>query len=166
MNIRRAEQDDVGAIETVLAASYSHFFADAYDEAILAAALPIMVGANPDLLASGRFYLATARDSEVVGCGGWSAAVPGKGEVKARTGHIRHFATHPDWCGRGVGRMIYARCEEQALDHGIRQFICWSSVNAQPFYAALGFVPVWRREVLLRGTVPFLAMEMTRIIAG
>jgi len=163
--IRAATLDHLDEVEVVLAASYSRFLADAYDEAILTAALPIMVRANPDLLASGRFHVAAARDGAVVGCGGWSPGMPGTGEVEAGIGHIRHFATHPDWCGRGVGRMIYGRCEEQASDQGIRRFTCWSSLNAQAFYAALGFMPVRHREVRLRGTVPFAAMEMTRTIA-
>lgn len=163
--VRAATLDDLDAIEAVLAASYPHFFAAAYDEAILAAALPIMVRANSDLLASGRFHVAAARDGKVVGCGGWSSAMPGTGALEAETGHIRHFATHPDWCGRGVGRLIYARCTAQGREEGVRRFTCWSSLNAEPFYRALGFVPIGHREVHLRGTVPFPAMEMTRTIA-
>ena len=61
--------------------------------------------------------------------------------------HIRLFATRPEWLGRGIGRQLYGRCEEEARSSGVRRFECQASLNAEGFYAALGFRSVGRIEV-------------------
>jgi hypothetical protein len=69
----------------------------AYDDAVLAVALPLMTQANPMLLASGSYYLTITEESRTVACGGWTHERPGSGEIVPSLAHIRHFATHPDW---------------------------------------------------------------------
>jgi len=34
---------------------------------------------------------------------------------------------------------LYARCKHDARDAGLSQFECYSSLNGETFYAALGF---------------------------
>lgn len=62
-------------------------------------------------------------------------------------GHIRHFATCPDWVGRGIGRRIFTECETQARIIGIESFECYSSLDASAFYEALGFIIIGRIEI-------------------
>jgi GNAT superfamily N-acetyltransferase len=77
-----------------------------YDAFFLSAALPLMTRANPTLLQSGTYYLSETQDGTIIGCGGWTFERPGGGEVVPGLVHIRHFATHPDWIGRGIGTAL------------------------------------------------------------
>ena len=136
---------------------------ESHDPAVLDAALPLMTRANPVLLASGTYYLAESDAGLAVGCGGWSRERPGSGEVAPELAHIRHFATHPEWIGRGIERALYARCEQDARAAGIRRFECNASLNGEGFYAALGFAPV-RPIELPMGSVAVPAILMQRSI--
>lgn len=145
--VRVAKPEDHEAVGVLLEASYPVLMRDSYDPAALAAALPAMTKANPVLLSSGLYYLAETGDGLAVGCGGWSFERPGKGDVASGLAHLRHFATHPDWTGRGVGRTIYALCETAARAESVNRFECFSSLNADGFYAALGFRLIERIEL-------------------
>jgi len=133
----------------------------AYAPDVLAAALPSMARANLDLLASCTYFVAETRNGELVGCGGWTQQVPGTDFIEGNTAHIRHFATHPDWIGQGIGRALYETCEAQAIAGGILRFDCFASLNAEGFYAALGFERIERIEVAMPG-VNFPGILMRR----
>lgn len=137
--IRPATPDDQSAIGELLQVSYSRLMPTGYPPDTLAAALPLMTRANPALLSSGTYYLVEGEDGSALGCGGWTFEEPGSGVVVAGLAHIRHFATHPDALGQGVGRLIYSTCVAEALKDNISRFKCFSSLNATGFYAALGF---------------------------
>lgn len=156
--IRIATAGDAIPIGRLLSVSYSTLMKPAYEAATLNAALRRMTVANPQLLASGTYYVAETPHGQLVGCGGWTREQPGtrvrvadrpsaassieSGHPAADEGsraHIRHFATHPDWTGRGIGRALYERCEAEAGAAGATGFDCYASLNAEGFYAALGF---------------------------
>jgi GNAT superfamily N-acetyltransferase len=153
--VRRAMPEDESRVSELLLASYPGLMLTAYDQAILEAALPLITRANPALLSAGTYYLAVNDDDFAVGCGGWSWERPGSSEVKLELAHIRHFSTRPEWLGRGIGRQLYERCEEDARSSGVRRFECQASLNAEGFYAALGFRSVGRIEVRI-GPGPML----------
>ncbi len=162
--IRVATPDDGSAVGALLKASYPPLMRSSYDAAVLAAALPMMIRAHPLLLASSTYYLVEFEGGRIVGCGGWTRERPGSGEVEAVLSHIRHFATHPDWIGRGIGRALYARCEEEARSAGVRRFECFASLNAEGFYGALGFESVRPLDVSMGSRVTFPAILMARAI--
>jgi GNAT superfamily N-acetyltransferase len=137
--IRPSTPADADAVTALLEASYPKLFAAGYDETALAPALPRMTKANPRLLASGNYFIAESTDGEIVGCGGWSKERPGSNEIEAGIGHVRHFATHPDWLRRGIGGAIIARCIQQARAAGVERLECYSSLVAVRFYEAIGF---------------------------
>ena len=56
------------------------------------------------------------------------------------------MAVHPEWTGRGIGRLLYRHCERAARERGARRFEVFSSLNAERFYRALGFEPTGRGE--------------------
>lgn len=153
--VRRATPEDESGLNQLLLASYPGLMRAAYDETILDAALPLITRANPALLSAGTYYLAVNERDFAVGCGGWSWERPGSSEVKDELAHIRHFATHPEWLRRGVGHALYRRCEEDARSSGARRFECHASLNAEPFYSALGFRSMGRIEVRI-GPGPML----------
>ena len=145
--IRIANLDDASRVGDLLVASYPALMSRSYDKSALAAALPIMTRANPALLKANTYYVAETANGQIVGCGGWTREQPGTGHVEAEIGHIRHFATHPEWLNQGIGRSIYSQCESSARSVGIRCFECYSSLNAEGFYQALGFRPILKLEI-------------------
>ena len=159
--VRRATPEDESRVSEVLLASYPSLMRKAYDQSILEAALPLITRANPALLLAGTYYFAINADGLAVGCGGWSWERPGTSEVTLELAHIRHFATRPEWLRRGIGRKLYGHCEEDARSSGVRRFECQASLNAEGFYAALGFRSVRRVEVRIgRGPLlPSVLME-------
>ncbi len=163
ISIRLAEPDDAAAVTAVLKASYPKLMGPAYDPQVLQRALPFMAKAQPILLTSGRYYVAQA-GSALVGCGGWSLETPGTEEKASGVGHIRHFATNPDWTGLGIARSIYAKCEEQARAAGVTRFECYSTLNGELFYAALGFSRIKRIEIPMGPDVMLPAIHMSRPI--
>jgi GNAT superfamily N-acetyltransferase len=164
LRLRVAAPADAEAVAAILRPSYSVLMAEAYPPALLALVLPSITRANPELLASGHYYLVEAESGEPAGCGGWSAHPPGASELDPRRAHIRHFATHPDFVRRGVGRAVYARCEAAARAAGFARFECWASLNGEGFYAALGFRRLERIETSMPGEIRFPAIRMERFI--
>ena len=139
VSIRRATIDDRAGVTQVLKASYPVLMKQAYDKEVLARALPVMTVSQPALLNSGTYYVAETSDGTIVGCGGWSKERPGSNEVRPRLGHVRHFGVHPNWTRQGIGLSIYHSCVEDAKAAGINRLECYSSLNGEPFYQALGF---------------------------
>jgi GNAT superfamily N-acetyltransferase len=164
MRLRVATLEDAEAVESVLGPSYRLLMAQAYPPELLDRTLPAITRANPALLSSGRYYLVEAATGEPAGCGGWSPDPPGRTDGDAERAHIRHFATHPRWIRRGVGRMLYERCAADARARGFTRFEAWASLNGQSFYASLGFRALERIETPMPGGVPFPAIRMERAL--
>lgn len=162
--IRVALPDDASRVGDLLAASYPALMSGSYDETALVAALPIMTRANPALLKAGTYYVAETQDGQIVGCGGWTRERPGTGQADAEIGHIRHFATHPEWLNQGIGRSIYSQCESSARPVGIRCFECYSSLNAEGFYKALGFRPIRQIEIPMGQDLKLPAVLMKHLL--
>ena len=138
--------NDARAVGELLRASYPVLMRSAYGEA-LSAVIDIITRPNPALLESGTFYAAENGEGRMVGIGGFSRERPGDARIQPGLGHLRHFATHPDWCRRGVARLIYGICEARARESGIEVLECCSSLNGEAFYAALGFESCSRIDV-------------------
>jgi GNAT superfamily N-acetyltransferase len=161
--LRVARPEDHTAVSDLLSRSYRVLMAPAYPGGLLALALPVITKANPTLLASGRYAVIEAADGTFAGCGGWSRERPGSGEVTPGLAHIRHFAIDPAWLRRGLGRRLYDWCEEGARSENMTALECHSSINAEPFYAALGFVRVGTLSIDF-GPCALPAIVMTRKI--
>ena len=160
--IRIAGPADSDAVSALLLASYSSLLAARYDSDALSRALPFITSANPTLLASGTYYAAERDSGNLVGCGGWATARPGSGEIIEGEAHIHHFATHPEWVGRGIGTSLLARCFGAARQLGIRKLHCYSTFNAERFYRASGFETVGPINVTLGPSVTLPGVLMSR----
>lgn len=163
--IRTATVDDAEAVSALLAASYPELMKEAYPAAVLTPALARMTKANPRLLESGRFYVAGSAKGSLVGCGGWSTERPGGDLIEHGLAHIRHFATHPAWTGKGIGRALYEWCESDAAAIGCTALECWASLNAEGFYEALGFERVAEINVRIGPSVLLPSIRMRRRIS-
>ncbi|HEU0133528.1 MAG TPA: GNAT family N-acetyltransferase [Allosphingosinicella sp.] len=164
MRLRVTTAADSDAVASVLGPSYTLLMAAAYPPDLLARALPSMIRANPALLSSGRYYLVETESGEPAGVGGWSPHPPGRKDGDPDRAHIRHFATHPDWIRRGVGRLLCERCATDARACGFTRLEAWASLNGEAFYAALGFRPLGQIETPMPGGVLFPAIRMERPI--
>lgn len=160
VKVRVSTLDDSALITSVLRASYPELMRPAYDARLLEQVLPRMTVAQPGLLQSGSYYVAEAAGGAIVGCGGWTKEQPGTSEIKAEVGHIRHFGVHPDWIRCGVGKAIYARCKLDARVAGLSQFECYSSLNGEKFYSALGFRRLGQIDVAMFDDVTFPSVHM------
>lgn len=101
--LRVSKPGDETAVTALTQASYGMPMPEAYDQSLFNKLLPIISKGNPRLLASGTYFLAITPDGEVIGSGGWSREQTGTRELREGLGHIRHFAIHPAWIGRGIG---------------------------------------------------------------
>ena len=158
--VRPAHSGDAEEVSVLLAATYPVLLRDAYSAEVLASALPLVTKSNPRLLSSGNFHVAESDNGEIIGCGGWSFERPGSGEVVAGVGYIRHFATHPEWIRRGVGRALLLRCIAQAAAAGLGILECHSSLVAEGFYRSQGFVPVEKIDMEFASKVRFPGILM------
>jgi N-acetylglutamate synthase-like GNAT family acetyltransferase len=163
--IRAANPTDAEAVSALLVASYSRLLTARYDSDLLARALPYFAKANPTLLACATYYVAEREPGNLVGCGGWTAAKPGSGEIADGEAHIRHFATHPEWTRQGIGSALLARCISDARSLGIRKLHSFSTLNAERFYRAAGFETVGPIDVQLGPSMTFPAVLMSCEIA-
>lgn len=162
--IRPSTSGDEAAVTALLDLSYRTLMPAGYDQALLDDLLPLITRANPRLLSSGTYYLAESEEGDIIGAGGWTRDQPGTGDMIAEIGHIRHFATHPDWTSRAIGRSIFERCEAEARSSAVIRFECYSSLNAVDFYAKLGFKALRRVVIPMGGELVLPAMLMERIL--
>jgi N-acetylglutamate synthase-like GNAT family acetyltransferase len=160
VSIRTASSNDRDGVTNLLKESYPALMCHAYDDSILKAALPLMTVAQPTLLQSGSYYVAETTDGLIVGCGGWTKERPGSSEIRPGLGHIRHFGVHPHWTRRGIGHRIYARCVKDAKSEGVQRLECYSSLNGEAFYLALGFESSGRIEVEMADGIRFPSVHM------
>ncbi len=161
--IRPTTPRDEEAVAVLLRASYGSLLKDVYDPHLLEKALPHLTRPRPELLASGRYYIAEFAGLGPAGCGGWSLEAPGDryAPVDPATGHLRHFATHPDAVRQGVGSRLLEKCVAEASAAGVRRLNCLSTRQAVPFYAALGLRVVGPVPCQLGPDVTLPGMAMT-----
>jgi len=135
--IRTATSKDEPDIRHVLERTYP-LIADRYDPELFSEALPHLVRPDKKLLTSGRYYIAEIEGAPVA-CGGWSLDLPPGAEAIDNAAVIRRFAVVPELAGRGIGRRLFEQCAMAVRARQVRRMLVRSSLNAEPFYAALGF---------------------------
>jgi N-acetylglutamate synthase-like GNAT family acetyltransferase len=164
LTIRRADSADFAAIDRLLAESYPRLLAPDYPPSVLVTALPIISRARPELVVSGRYFVAEEA-GRIMGAGGWSMAAPGDGAVTRATGHIRHVVTDYRVQRQGIGRQLMQVVLADATDAGIRMLECLSTLTARAFYESLGFRALAPIMVPLRPGIDFSAIRMVMEIA-
>jgi GNAT superfamily N-acetyltransferase len=158
VEIRVATPADMAAVDALLARSYPRLLKADYPPSVLVTALPRISRAQPELLASGTYYLADL-DARLMGAGGWT-----RDRRDTARGHIRHVVTDDRAVRRGVGRAVIGHALSVARASGIREMECWSTFTAEPFYQAMGFETVGDIEVPLAPGIGFPARRMMRTL--
>jgi GNAT superfamily N-acetyltransferase len=105
------------------------------------------------LIGAGGFFLAE-RSGRSLGVGGWSPD-----SLEPELAWIRYLFVDPDHVRQGIGRRLVEHAERAAAAAGRRRFDVWSSFNAEPFYAALGYRRVRRTRWRVSG-----ALELDNIL--
>ena len=157
--IRAAGTADLAAISALYSASYGGLLADAYTAEEIEVIVPLIGTAKPELVESGRFFVAED-GAGLLGAGGWSLERPGTKTAVPAVGHVRHVAVHPRATGRGVGRAVLRACRDQARAEGVRSLECYATLNAEPFYRSLGFRTLAPIDVPLTGTAVLRSIHM------
>lgn len=153
-SIRPATKADIAALDALLASSYGRQLAAAYPPSLMVTAVPLLARAQPALIASGRYYVAEL-EGRIVGAGGWSLRRQGHGEV-------RHVVTHAALARRGIGRMLLGHVADRARAEGAVRLDCLATLNAEPFYAALGFERIGPVTIPLAPGIDFPAVRMVK----
>jgi N-acetylglutamate synthase-like GNAT family acetyltransferase len=160
LSLRQATRADLAAVDRLLGRSYPKLLAADYPPSTMVMAVPLISRARPELLASGRYFLAEDAEGKLLAAGGWSLRGASGLTVQPDTGHVRHVATDPSVVRQGVGRALMGRVMQDAVAAGVLWLDCLSTRTAVPFYQALGFRPVGMVEVPLAPSVVFPAMRM------
>jgi GNAT superfamily N-acetyltransferase len=156
--LRRAEIGDLSAVDRLLSRSYPRLLARDYAPSVMVLAVPLLCRARPELLRSGRYFLAEGRDGVLLAAGGWSVQ-PGRDRSAQEGGHmgsVRHVAR------QGVGRALMAEVMADACAEGIAWLDCLATRTAVPFYRALGFRELYPTDITLRPGIVFPAIRMMR----
>jgi GNAT superfamily N-acetyltransferase len=138
IQVRTASPEDEATVRGLLEASYPVLLTQHYGTELIAEAMPLLTMPDAKLLRSDRYYVAEL-DEVAVGCGGWSQEPPPGAEAGDDTAIIRRFAVPAAFAGKGVGRKLFQHCETAIREGRLRRMLVRSSLNAEPFYAALGF---------------------------
>ncbi len=158
--LRRASIADLSAVDRLLGRSYPRLLAADYPPSALVLAVPRFARAQPELLASGRYFVAEDGRGRVLAAGGWSWRSPAGGSAAEASGHVRHVATDPDAARQGMGRRVMERVIEDARAAGVARLDCLSTRTAVPFYRALGFRALHPQELPLGAGIGFPVMRM------
>lgn len=135
MFIRPSTAADKDAISEMARACYGTLLAGAYAPQVLAAALPHMANVTVGLASCGTYFVAE-QDGVIVGAAGWTDGPQGA--------ELRKVAVHPDHIRRGIARALMEHVQASARAAGQAVLHCSASLNAVPFYAALGYVETGR----------------------
>lgn len=85
--------------------------------------------------------------------------IVGMAEIEAN-GFIDYFYVHPDWQGKGIGKVLLARLEGEAGKVGVKVIFADVSVTAKGFFLAQGFaVTEAKSNVILGQPAPNFRME-------
>lgn len=160
LTVRKTTAADLSAVDALFAKSYPTLLAADYAPSVLVTALPLLSRAQPQLLASGRYYLAE-QDGVVLGAGGFSFHGPMGGHTPG-TAHIRHVVTDAASTRQGIGRTIMNRVLSDAERQGALRIDCISTLTAVRFYASLGFRVADDVVINLRPGIRFPAVQMHR----
>jgi GNAT superfamily N-acetyltransferase len=159
--LRTARPSDLSAVELLLSRSFPRLLARDYPPSVMVTAVPRMVRARPELLASGRYYVVEDAGGRLLGAGGYSLSAAAAGRA-GPLAHVRHLAVDPAATRRGIGAAILRWAMTRALDEGAAGFECLSTRTAVPFYADMGFFTVGPTEIALAPGIVFPAVLMRR----
>jgi putative acetyltransferase len=89
----------------------------------------------------------------------------GLGALVVANAELRACYVVPEAARRGVGSALVKEMERIARDHGLRHLELHASVNAEPFYTALGYEALERGDHVLRSGLRMAAVKMRKALS-
>jgi putative acetyltransferase len=86
----------------------------------------------------------------------------GLGALVLANNELRACYVVPEAARKGVGTALVVEMERIARERGLEELELTASVNAEPFYAALGYQAAERTQHHLRFGIPMDAVKMTK----
>jgi N-acetylglutamate synthase-like GNAT family acetyltransferase len=177
-DVRLATEQDIPALNALIPRSARALSAGSYTERQIESAITHVFGVDSQLIADGTYYVVTAEDGRIVGCGGWSkrATLFGGDQMKEEAddlldpardaARIRAFFVHPAWTRRGIGRRIIAECEAAARRAGFRRAELGATLPGEPLYAAMGYAVTERFDIPMPDGEVLPAAHMVKLFAN
>ena len=171
MRLRAAAEEDVPALQALIARSARELSVGFYTAEQAEAAIRFVFGVDSQLLAD-RTYLLIEEKGAIVACGGWSRRRTLFGGDQLKSGpdplldpaiepaRIRAFFVEPKRARRGLGRRLL----EEAQAAGFRALELVSTLPGEPLYRACGFTAVERFALDLPGGICVPVVRMRREI--
>ena len=151
ITLRLARSDDVSLLEALIPLSARALQAATYSPAQIEGALGTVFALDRQPIANETYFVAE-RDSEMVGCGGWSRRKTLSGGDRGRSppadpplgpscdaARIQAFFVHPEYVRRGIGRLMMSACERAAAEGGFRAMELVATLAGEPLYARSRF---------------------------
>ena len=167
-NVRSATIADANQTAKLLSESFYTLLPQNYDQDTLSITLPFITTPRQQLLTCGTWYVVEDPvTKDIVGCGGWTLRAPNSNSTNVTevpVPNLRHFATHPEWTRKGIGKALWTRTWRDVSDvvGPETPLEVYSTITAVPFYASFGFVPVRHVEVPMGKDCLFPVMFMRR----
>jgi GNAT superfamily N-acetyltransferase len=169
--LRLAAEEDIPALHLLIEASVRGLQAGDYTPAQIEGALGTVLGVDTQLIRDRTYFIAEICGQDGMkrhaGCGGWSkrgtlfGADGGPGrepellDPATDAAKVRAIFVHPDFARRGLGSLILARVEAEAVAAGFRRFEMGSTLTGVPLYKRRDYVeverisvPLWNGETL------------------
>ncbi len=155
VTIRRADRDDAERIGEIFASSIRELAKDHYNEVQVASwSGGLSVEQIRSRIESGNTYVA-----EIDG------AVVGFVELNLDTRELEMVYVDPRYARRGVGSAMVSFAEERARAAGVKTLHLRGSLNAVPFYEAMGYTVTERKIHCNAQGIEFECVIMEKRIA-
>jgi GNAT superfamily N-acetyltransferase len=171
--IRLAVMEDLTALTALMRSSVEALSVGYYGPDQTRAAANCITVPDSMLIQDGTMFVAHT-ESELIGCGAWSAreklytggeALDGDARLldpATEAARVRAFFVLPSWARNGVGRAIYLSCEDQARRAGFARLELMATLPGVPFYEQLGFVAEERVDIRLTEGVTLPGRTMSK----
>ncbi len=170
--IRKAVFEDCKEIEKLITLSARGLSLEYYSQEQIEGALQGAFGIDTQLIKDETYFVVEAGE-QMIGCGGWSKRKtlfggdkreerdPVKLNPKSDSAKIRAFFVHPDWARKGIGKMVFDKCEMEAKLSGFTSLELMSTLPGVKFYQSCGFTAGETIEYKLPSgnTIIFLPMK-------
>jgi putative acetyltransferase len=121
---------------------------------------------SPDVSAEriARFIGAQDREKEIILIAEYGGTAAGFGAIVPELEALRAVYVLPDFKRRGIGSALLRGLEELALSKNVRQLQLHSSLNAEPFYLAHGYLNDGPGEHTLRSGRKMPGIKMHKML--
>ena len=176
MNLHPATPDDLPAVRALIPRSVRALSRGHYTGLQIESALRYVFGPDTQLIDDGTYFVVTADDGTLAGCGGWSRRRTLYGGDQMKTdddflpldepARIRAFFVEPRWARHGVATRLLAACVQAAASAGYGRLALAATLPGETFYQRHGFASDERFETILPDGTSIAFVRMSRHVGS